>query len=63
MRRIRILIWKELIELRREPRLFAIVIIAPVIQLFALGVRGHDRRPQRAGRREPTRIDRPRAAN
>src|SRR6185436_8241336 len=37
MKRIRILIWKELIELRREPRLFAIVIIAPVIQLFALG--------------------------
>ena len=37
MRRLRILIWKELIELRREPRLFAIVIIAPVVQLFALG--------------------------
>src|SRR5262245_32659066 len=37
MRRLRILIWKELIELRREPRLFAIVVIAPVVQLFALG--------------------------
>jgi ABC-2 type transport system permease protein len=36
MGRIRFLIWKELIELRREPRLFSIVIIAPVIQLFVL---------------------------
>ena len=36
MRRIRILIWKELIELRQDPRLFGIVILAPIIQLFAL---------------------------
>jgi drug efflux transport system permease protein len=36
MRRIRFLIWKELIELRRDPRLFSIVIIAPIIQLFML---------------------------
>jgi ABC-2 type transport system permease protein len=36
MRRIRFLIVKELIELRRDPRLFAIVIIAPIIQLVLL---------------------------
>ena len=36
MRRIRILVWKELIELRQDPRLFGIVILAPLIQLFML---------------------------
>jgi ABC-2 type transport system permease protein len=36
VRRVRFLVWKELIELRRDPRLFAIVILAPVIQLFLL---------------------------
>jgi ABC-2 type transport system permease protein len=36
MRRTRFLIWKELIELRRDPRLFSIVIIAPILQLFML---------------------------
>ena len=36
MRRIRFLIWKELIELRQDPRLFAIVILAPIVQLFML---------------------------
>lgn len=36
MRRIRFLIWKELIELRQDPRLFGIVIMAPLIQLFLL---------------------------
>ncbi len=36
MRRIRFLIRKELIELRRDPRLFAIVIVAPILQLFLL---------------------------
>jgi ABC-2 type transport system permease protein len=36
MRRIRFLIWKELIELRQDPRLFAIVVMAPIIQLFML---------------------------
>lgn len=36
MRRIRFLIWKELIELGQDPRLFGIVIMAPIIQLFAL---------------------------
>ena len=37
MRRVRHLVWKELIELRRDPRLFGIVIMAPIIQLFMLG--------------------------
>ncbi len=36
MRRIRFLIWKELIELRRDPRLFGIVVLAPIVQLFLL---------------------------
>src|SRR5260221_12806222 len=36
MRRARVLIWKELIELRRDPRLFSIVIVAPIVQLFLL---------------------------
>lgn len=36
MRRIRFLIWKELIELRQDPRLFGIVVLAPIIQLFML---------------------------
>ena len=30
MRRIRFLIWKELIELRQDPRLFGIVVLAPI---------------------------------
>src|SRR5438105_1612020 len=37
MRRMRFLIWKELIELRGDPRLAGIVIVAPLIQLFMLG--------------------------
>ncbi|MGE3959053.1 MAG: ABC transporter permease [Vicinamibacterales bacterium] len=36
MRRVRFLVWKELIELRQDPRLFGIVILAPIIQLFML---------------------------
>lgn len=36
MRRVRFLIWKELIELGQDPRLFGIVILAPIIQLFLL---------------------------
>jgi drug efflux transport system permease protein len=36
MHRIRFLIWKELIELRQDPRLFSIVVIAPIVQLFML---------------------------
>lgn len=37
MHRVGILIWKELIELKEDPRLFAIVIAAPILQLFMLG--------------------------
>jgi ABC-2 type transport system permease protein len=37
MRRIKFLVWKELIELRQDPRLFSIVVMAPIIQLLALG--------------------------
>jgi len=37
MSRLGFLIRKELIELRRDPRLFGIVIIAPIIQLTVLG--------------------------
>ena len=36
MQRIRFLIWKELIELRQDPRLFGIVVLAPILQLFLL---------------------------
>jgi drug efflux transport system permease protein len=37
MRRVRFLIWKELIELGQDPRLLAIVVVAPIVQLLALG--------------------------
>ena len=36
MRRIGFLVWKELIELRQDPRLFGIVVLAPILQLFML---------------------------
>lgn len=37
MGRIGFLLWKELLEIRQNPRLLAIVIIAPIIQLTVLG--------------------------
>ena len=37
MLRLRRLIWKELLELRQDPRLFGLVIVAPIIQLVLLG--------------------------
>ena len=37
MQRLRFLVWKEFLELRMNPRLFGIVIVAPVIQLTMLG--------------------------
>ncbi len=37
MRRVAFLMWKELLELRQDPRLFSIVILAPIIQLGVLG--------------------------
>jgi ABC-2 type transport system permease protein len=37
MQRLRCLVWKEFLELLQNPRLFGIVIIAPIIQLTMLG--------------------------
>jgi ABC-2 type transport system permease protein len=37
MLRLRRLVWKEFLELRQDPRLFGIVIVAPIIQLTMLG--------------------------
>jgi ABC-2 type transport system permease protein len=37
MRRVAYLFWKELIELKEDPRLLAVVIVAPIIQLLMLG--------------------------
>jgi ABC-2 type transport system permease protein len=37
MQRLRFLIWKEFLELRQNPRLFGVVIIAPILQLTLLG--------------------------
>jgi ABC-2 type transport system permease protein len=37
MRRLRRLVWKEFLELRQDPRLFGLVIVAPIIQLAMLG--------------------------
>ena len=37
MRRVAFLVWKELIELRQDRDLAAIVVVAPILQLFLLG--------------------------
>ncbi|MBA3640702.1 MAG: ABC transporter permease [Acidobacteriota bacterium] len=37
MQRLRMLIWKEFLELRQNPHLFGVVIIAPILQLTMLG--------------------------
>jgi ABC-2 type transport system permease protein len=37
MRRLLFLVWKELLELRQDPRMLPIVFVAPVIQLIVLG--------------------------
>jgi ABC-2 type transport system permease protein len=37
MQRLRVLIWKEFLEIRMNPRLFGIVILAPILQLIMLG--------------------------
>ena len=37
MHRIRTLMWKEFRELFRDPRLFGLIIVAPVLQLTVLG--------------------------
>lgn len=35
--RLRCLVWKEFLELRQNPRLFGLVIVAPILQLTLLG--------------------------
>ena len=37
MQRLRVLVWKEFLELRLNPRLFGIVVLAPILQLTLLG--------------------------
>ena len=37
IRRILTLMWKEFIELRQNPRLFGLIIVAPIVQLTMLG--------------------------
>lgn len=37
LRRTGFLIWKEFLELRRDPRLVAVVVVAPILQLIMLG--------------------------
>jgi ABC-2 type transport system permease protein len=37
MQRLRFLVWKEFLELRMNPRLFGVVIVAPILQLTLLG--------------------------
>ena len=37
MRRLWYVMWKELLELRQDPRLFAVIFVAPVVQLTMLG--------------------------
>jgi ABC-2 type transport system permease protein len=37
MRRIFYMMWKEVIELRQDPRIFSIIFIAPILQLTILG--------------------------
>ncbi len=37
MQRLRFLVWKEFLELRKDPKLFGVVIVAPIVQLTMLG--------------------------
>ena len=37
MRRLLFMVWKELLELRQDPRMLPIVFVAPVLQLVILG--------------------------
>src|SRR5436190_14261704 len=37
MRRILFMMWKEVLELRQDPRIFSIIFIAPIVQLTVLG--------------------------
>ena len=37
VQRLRFLIWKEFLELRKDPKLFGIIVVAPIVQLTMLG--------------------------
>ena len=37
VQRLRFLVWKEFLELRKDPKLFGVVVIAPILQLTMLG--------------------------
>jgi len=37
VQRLRVLVWKEFLELRLNPRLFGVVVVAPIMQLTLLG--------------------------
>jgi ABC-2 type transport system permease protein len=37
VQRLRFLVWKEFLELRKDPKLFGVVIVAPILQLTLLG--------------------------
>src|SRR6187397_1475852 len=37
MRRVLFMMWKEVLELRQDPRIFSVIFIAPIIQLTVLG--------------------------
>src|SRR6185295_7180115 len=40
MRRVLYMMWKEVLELRQDPRIFSIIFIAPILQLTVLGYAG-----------------------
>jgi ABC-type transport system involved in multi-copper enzyme maturation permease subunit len=48
MSRVRTLMWKEFAELRQSPRLLALLIVAPIIQLTMLGYAATDGCEKRA---------------
>src|SRR6187549_1688984 len=37
VQRLRFLVWKEFLELRKDPKLFGVVVVAPIVQLTMLG--------------------------
>ena len=37
MRRVFFMMWKEMLEMRQDPRIFSIIFIAPIVQLTVLG--------------------------
>jgi ABC-2 type transport system permease protein len=37
MRRMLFMMWKEVLELRQDPRIFAVIFVAPILQLTVLG--------------------------